>query len=43
MQPWIESMYYRGIDPSGRGYAELQFYHRNHERIVEAECTAGSK
>lgn len=33
-------MYYRGIDPSGKGYAELQYYHAIHERIAKAEQDA---
>lgn len=34
------SMYYRGIDPTEKGYADLRYWHRWHERIGEAELKA---
>jgi hypothetical protein len=30
------SMYYRGIDPSAKGYTELRYWHRWHEKIEAA-------
>jgi hypothetical protein len=33
-------MFYRGIDPSSKGYAELRYWHRWHEKLVDAEVKA---
>ena len=36
----MEAMFYRGIDPADKGYAELRYWYSVHEKIVDAEIAA---
>lgn len=40
---WMGSIFFRGIDPSHMGYADLRYYHRWHDLIGETELSEAQK
>ena len=40
LNQWMGEIFYRGIDPIEKGYAELRYLHEWHELIAETEKKA---
>ena len=40
MHEWMGAVFYRGVNPSAMGYAELRYWNRWHEKIAAEELAA---